>query len=188
MSDSKRVDRSFPPSPRPAVLSTLLVPLLAIVTAVVIGGVIIWLTGTGPPPSEVADWPPFLLNTGLWRPVLAYAGLIQGAVGSWSAIAETTVWTVPYIFAGLAVALAFKGGLFNIGAEGQLALGALAAAWIGFGLPALVGPLPAIVHVPLALVVGMLAGALWGAIPGYLKARTGAHEVINTIMLNYLAL
>jgi simple sugar transport system permease protein len=164
------------------------VPLLAIVTAVVIGGVIIWLTGTGPPPSEVADWPPFLLNTGLWRPVLAYAGLIQGAVGSWSAIAETTVWTVPYIFAGLAVALAFKGGLFNIGAEGQLALGALAAAWIGFGLPALVGPLPPIIHVLLALVGGMLAGALWGAIPGYLKARTGAHEVINTIMLNYLAL
>jgi simple sugar transport system permease protein len=166
-----------------------LVPALAVLTAVIVGGLIIWLTGTGPPPSEVAaTWPPFLVETGLWRPILAYWGLIQGAIGSPQAIAETTVWAVPYIFAGLAVALAFKGGLFNIGAEGQLALGALATAWVGFGLPAITGPLPAIIHVPLALAGGMAAGAAWGAIPGYLKARTGAHEVINTIMLNYLAL
>jgi ABC-type uncharacterized transport system permease subunit len=166
----------------------LLVPLLAVLTAVVIGGAIIWLTGTGPPPGEVANWPPALVQTGLWRPLLAYAGLVQGAAGSPAALSETTVWAVPYIFAGLAVALAFKGGLFNIGAEGQLALGALIAAWVGFGLPALTGPLPALVHVPLALAGGLLAGAGWGAIPGWLKARTGGHEVINTIMLNYLAL
>jgi simple sugar transport system permease protein len=158
------------------------------VTAVVVGGLIIWLTSTGPAPSEVADWPAWLVQSGLWRPLLAYAGLVEGAVGSPQALSETAVWATPYIFAGLAVALAFKGGLFNIGAEGQLALGALIAAWIGFGLPRLVGPLPAAVHVPLALLGGAAAGAAWGAFPGWLKARTGGHEVINTIMLNYLAL
>jgi general nucleoside transport system permease protein len=166
----------------------LLVPLLAIVTAVAIGALVIWLTGAAPPPPEVADWPPPLLQSGLWRPVLAYIGLAQGAAGSPEAVSETLVWATPYIFAGLAVALAFKGGLFNIGAEGQLALGALLAAWAGVALPGIVGPLPGIVHVPLALAIGALAGAAWGALPGWLKARTGAHEVINTIMLNYLAL
>jgi ABC-type uncharacterized transport system permease subunit len=166
----------------------LLVPLLAVFTAVVIGGVVIWLTGTGAAPSDVKGWPGFLVQSGLWRPLLAYLGLVQGAFGSRQALSETTVWATPYIFAGLAVALAFKGGLFNIGAEGQLALGALIAAWIGFALPGIIGPLPAIVHVPLALLGGALAGAFWGAIPGWLKARTGGHEVINTIMMNYLAL
>jgi simple sugar transport system permease protein len=168
--------------------SSFIISLLAVFTAVVIGGVIIWLTGSGPPPPEVQGWPPVLVETGLWRPILAYAGLLQGAFGSPAALAETMVWTTPYIFAGLAVALAFKGGLFNIGAEGQLVLGALFAAWVGFALPRLVGPLPPLVHVPLAILGGALAGAAWGAIPGWLKARTGAHEVINTIMLNYLAL
>jgi simple sugar transport system permease protein len=87
------------------------------------------------------------------------------------------------------VALAFKGGLFNIGAEGQLAFGAVAAAWVGYKLPELLRmDLPAILHVPLAAAAGMLAGAIWGAIPGWLRARTGAHEVINTIMMNYIAL
>lgn len=166
----------------------VLVPVLAVLTAVLLGGLIIWLTGGGPPPDEVRDWPALLVASGLWRPVLAYAGLLQGALGSPQALSETLVWATPYIFAGLAVALAFKGGLFNIGAEGQLALGALAAAWVGFALPALLGPLPGLLHVPLAILGGALAGALWGAIPGWLKARTGGHEVINTIMLNYLAL
>jgi simple sugar transport system permease protein len=104
-------------------------------------------------------------------------------------LSETTVWATPYIFAGLAVALAFKGGLFNIGAEGQLAFGAVAAAWVGYALPDVLGvTLPPVIHVPLAVGAGMLAGAVWGAIPGWLKARTGAHEVINTIMMNYIAL
>ena len=104
-------------------------------------------------------------------------------------MSETTVWASPYIFAGLAVALAFKGGLFNIGAEGQLAFGAVAAAWFGYTLPEILGfSLPAIVHIPLAVGMGILAGALWAAIPGSLKAYTGGHEVINTIMMNYIAL
>jgi simple sugar transport system permease protein len=84
---------------------------------------------------------------------------------------------------GLAVALAFKCGLFNIGAEGQVALGSLAAAYVGYSVHA-----PAIIHLPLTLAAGMLGGFLWGAVPGFLKARTGAHEVITTIMMNYLAL
>jgi general nucleoside transport system permease protein len=169
-------------------LRGLLVPILAVFTAVVIGGLVIWLTGSGPAPDEVVGWPSFLVKSGLWRPLLAYTGLVQGAFGSRQALSETAVWATPYIFAGLAVALAFKGGLFNIGAEGQLAMGALIAAWVGFGLPHITGALPSIVHIPLAIVGGALAGALWGAIPGWLKARTGGHEVINTIMMNYLAL
>ncbi|HEX9016502.1 MAG TPA: ABC transporter permease [Chloroflexota bacterium] len=166
----------------------LLVPLLAVLTSVLIGGFVIWMIGGSPPPDDVKGWPSFLLTTGTWRPILAYVGLIEGAFGSPQALSETAVWTSPYIFAGLAVALAFKGGLFNIGAEGQLALGALISAWIGFALPRITGPIPAVIHVPLAILGGTLAGGIWAAIPGWLKARTGGHEVINTIMMNYLAL
>jgi len=123
------------------------------------------------------------------NPFAAYIGLMQGAFGSAKAISETAIWATPYIFAGLAVALAFKGGLFNIGAEGQLALGAVAAAWVGYALPGMLGfDLPAAVHIPLVIGFGMLVGALWGAIPGALKAFAGGHEVINTIMMNYIAL
>jgi simple sugar transport system permease protein len=104
-------------------------------------------------------------------------------LGSPQAIANTLIRATPYIFTGLAVALAFKCGLFNIGAEGQLALGALLTAWVGFNLQ-----LPGLLHLPLALLAGIAGGFLWGAIPGVLKARTGAHEVITTIMLNYLAI
>ncbi|RLC90679.1 MAG: ABC transporter permease [Chloroflexi bacterium] len=150
-------------------INAVLIPLLAVFTALVIGALIIKAAGGGP--------------------LDAYKGLFQGALGSLKALSETTVWATPYIFAGLAVALAFKGGLFNIGAEGQLALGAVAAAWVGYALPDVLGvTLPAVIHVPLAVGAGMLAGAIWGAIPGWLKARTGGHEVINTIMMNYIAL
>ncbi len=152
-----------------AVNAPMLVPLLAILTAMVVGGVIIALVGG--------------------NPFAAYIGLAQGAFGSFKALSETAVWASPYIFAGLAVALAFKGGLFNIGAEGQLAFGAVAAAWFGYALPDTIGfSLPAIIHIPLAVGMGILAGALWAAIPGALKAYTGGHEVINTIMMNYIAL
>jgi simple sugar transport system permease protein len=143
--------------------------VLAVITALVVGALLIVVAGG--------------------NPLAAYMGLFQGAFGSARALAETTVWATPYIFAGLAVALAFHGGLFNIGAEGQLAFGAVASAWVGYKLPELLGmDLPALVHVPLTVGAGMLAGGLWGAIPGWLKARTGAHEVINTIMMNYIAL
>lgn len=150
-------------------LDAMLVPFLAILTAVVLGGIIIVLVRG--------------------NPFLAYAGLIQGSFGSVKALSETSVWATPYIFAGLAVTLAFKGGLFNIGAEGQLALGAVASALIGYALPEWLGfDLPKIIHLPLAIIVGMAAGAIWAGIVGFLKAYTGGHEVINTIMMNYIAL
>jgi len=150
-------------------LDAMLIPLLAILTAVVLGGIIIAVVRG--------------------NPFLAYYGLIQGSFGSAKALSETAVWATPYIFAGLAVALAFKGGLFNIGAEGQLALGAVSSAFIGYALPEWLGfDLPKIIHLPLAIIVGMGMGALWAAIVGFLKAYTGGHEVINTIMMNYIAL
>jgi len=144
----------------------LLVPLLAIFTSLLIGAGLISLT-TGSPGTALQ----------------AYQGLLTGALGSPQALANTLLRATPYIFAGLAVALAFKCGLFNIGAEGQVALGGLCAAYVGYAVP-----LPGLLHPLAALAAGVLGGFLWGAVPGFLKARTGAHEVITTIMMNYLAL
>jgi simple sugar transport system permease protein len=129
----------------------------------------------------------------------AYATLFRGAVvdpgavgravqgdGSWAAvfrpISETLTSAAPLVFTGLAFALAFRGGLFNIGVQGQAILGAIGAGLAGFLLP-----LPVVLHLLLALLAGGLAGAFWGFVPGILKARTGAHEVITTIMLNSVA-
>lgn len=96
---------------------------------------------------------------------------------------ESLVVTTPYLLSGVAIALGFQAGVFNIGAEGQLFMGSIMAAWAGYYFKGL----QPIVHVPLALGIGVLAGALWGFIPGWLKAKTGSHEVINTIMMNYIA-
>jgi simple sugar transport system permease protein len=145
-------------------LSALAVPFLAVFTALVIGAVVIAFTGK--------DW------------LAAYIGLWEGSFGSLRAIENTVVKSTPYIIAGLGVALGFKAGLFNIGAEGQLYAGALLAVLVGFGLAGL----PPLLHVPLAIAAGALGGFIWGAIPGILKARAGAHEVINTIMMNYIAI
>lgn len=152
-----------------SILDASLIPFLAIITAVLIGGVIIKIVGGDP--------------------FVAYKALLQGAFGSKKALSETAIWSTPYIFAGLAVALAFRGGLFNIGAEGQLAFGAVFSALIGYALPEWLGfNLPTYIHLPLAILAGALAGGLWAAIVGVLKAYTGGHEVINTIMMNYIAL
>ncbi|GCD92239.1 ABC transporter permease [Nocardioides sp. LS1] len=112
----------------------------------------------------------------------SYWALLTGSVGSGHAIGITLVRSAPLICAGLGVTLAFRAGLFNIGAQGQLLLGALAAGYVGF-----TWHLPPGIHLLVALLAGVAGGALWGAIAGVLKARTGAHEVITTIMLNYLA-
>jgi general nucleoside transport system permease protein len=96
------------------------------------------------------------------------------------------VRSIPFIIAGLAVALGFKAGLFNIGAEGQLYLGAIFAVWVGYSV--FFQGLPAIIHLPLVVLVGIVGGLIWGAIPGALRAYTGAHEVITTIMLNFVAI
>jgi len=93
------------------------------------------------------------------------------------------VQSTPYIFTGLAVAVGFRSGLFNIGVEGQLFMGAAAATYVGYAVTGL----PAYIHMPLALLAGAAGGALWGFIPGLLKAKTGGHEVINTIMMNWIA-
>ena len=98
----------------------------------------------------------------------------------------TIVRSIPFIIAGLAVALGFKAGLFNIGAEGQLYLGAIFAVFVGYS--GIFAGLPALIHLPLVIVVGIIGGMIWGGIPGLLKAFTGAHEVITTIMLNFIAL
>ena len=116
-------------------------------------------------------------------PVDAFVALFQGAFSNRNALSETLVATIPYIFLGLAVAIGFRASLFNIGAEGQFYLGAVFAVFVGFRVHGLAG----IVHVPLAILAGMLGGLLWASIAGILKARFGAHEVITTIMLNYIA-
>lgn len=147
-------------------LDVLSMPLLAVLTAFILGGLVIWIT------------------SGSFLSVLqAYAGLFQGAITKQRGLSETLVATVPYIFLSLAVAVGFKTGLFNIGVEGQFYIGAVSAAFVGQTLRGL----PAIIHLPLTLAAAALGGAIWAAIPGYFKARTGAHEVITTIMMNYIS-
>ena len=105
----------------------------------------------------------------------AYSALFKGALGGPTAITETTAQAAPLIFAGLGVGLGFRAGLFNIGAQGQAVWGSIVAAYVGFTFHG-----PMIVHLPLAILAGVAAGALWGGIAGILKARAGAHEVIVT--------
>jgi len=117
------------------------------------------------------------------NPIDAFGALLQGAFTNRNALEETLIATIPYIFLGLGVAVGFRGGLFNIGAEGQFYLGAVFGVFVGVSLHGL----PGILHIPIALLAGMLGGFLWASIAGVLKARFGAHEVITTIMLNYVA-
>ena len=147
-------------------LDRAIMPALALVTAFVLGAVVIWITSGR------------FLTIGD-----AYGGLLRGAFFKERGLSESLVATVPYILLSLAVAVGFKSGLFNIGAEGQFYIGAISAAFVGQALH----ELPAIIHLPLALLAGALGGAIWAGIPGYLKARTGAHEVISTMMMNYVA-
>jgi simple sugar transport system permease protein len=182
-------------------LQAVLVPLLAIFTGMLLGGIIIAAT------SE-AVWAAFHVSfvEGLkasWDAIAtAYGALLVGAFGrpgdiikalfsgdpqaiylALYPITESLMAATPLIFAGLSVALGFRAGLFNIGAEGQLFLGAIFAAFVGYAFRGL----PAIIHIPLAFLAGAVGGGFWGFIPGWLKAKTGGHEVINTIMMNYIA-
>lgn len=112
-----------------------------------------------------------------------FESLWKGSFGTSDNLIETMVFAVPLIFTGLAHAIAFKTGLFNIGVEGQFIIGMLIAAVIG-----IIPGIPRIIHLPLVLIGGALGGAIWAAIPGYLKAKTGTNEVVNTIMMNFIAM
>ena len=149
-----------------------MLPFLAIVLALIFGALIMIFSS------------PLILGLDLTLPLLAYKALVEGAFGSFGAVVSTIVNASPLILAGLAVGVAFKAGLFNIGAQGQFLTGGLAAAAVGVWLAHAPGP----VAIPLALVAAILVGSVYGAIPGFLKAYTGAHELVTTIMLNYIAL
>ena len=141
----------------------LLIPIISIILGLLVGAVIMAVSG--------------------YSPVKGYIALWNGIFGDSYAVGETIRQISPYILAGLAVAFAFRTGLFNIGVEGQLMVGWFAAAYVGMAFE-----LPKIIHLPLALLAAAVAGALWGLVPGILKATLRVHEVIVTIMMNYIAL
>lgn len=150
----------------------LLVTTIAILLGLVVGSVLIILSGVIGP-AKTFD--PTL-------PITAYGALLEGALGGPKAIANTLNAATPLIFAGLSVAFGFRAGLFNIGANGQLLVGAFCAAIVGTTLD-----LPFPLALALAIFAGAIGGAVWGFIPGALKAWRGAHEVVVTIMLNSVA-
>ena len=162
--------------------AAVLVPVLAIVTALLVGVFIIALT-------DIEAWrlwgsDPGAALSKTWESIsVGYKSLFVGSFGSLRAISETFVGATPLILAGLSVAIGFRAGLFNIGAEGQMLMGGMAAVWVGITFS-----VPVIFHLPLALLGGAIGGALWGGIPGILRAKTGAHEVITTIMMNLIAI
>jgi general nucleoside transport system permease protein len=142
--------------------SGAVVPILSVILAVIAGAIVVLLVGDNP-----------------WT---AYSALFKGAFGSPYYFTETVIAAIPLMLSGMAVAFSFRGGLFNIGASGQLIIGAICAAFIGYKLS-----LPGILLVPLAILAGCLGGAVWAGLAGVLKAWRGAHEVITTMMLNYTA-
>ncbi|WP_409294321.1 ABC transporter permease [Peribacillus sp. SCS-26] len=144
-------------------LTNIVVPVIAVVLGLIAGTIIMLATG--------------------YDPAAGFGALFYGMFGEVFYTGETIRQVTPYILSGLAVAFAFRTGLFNIGVEGQVLIGWLAAVWVGLAVD-----LPKIIHLPLAIIAAALAGAFWGFIPGYLKARFKVHEVIVTIMMNYIAL
>jgi general nucleoside transport system permease protein len=144
-------------------LVNILVPIISIILGLLVGAAVMWFSG--------------------YDPIAGYIALWNGIFGNMYSIGETIRQISPYILAGLAVAFAFRTGLFNIGVEGQLIVGWFAAAYVGMAFE-----LPTFIHLPLALLAAALAGALWGLVPGILKATLHVHEVIVTIMMNYIAL
>ena len=144
-------------------LINILVPVVSIIVGLLVGAVVMLVSG--------------------YDPILGYTALWNGIFGDSYSIGNTIRQITPYILAGLAVAFAFRTGLFNIGVEGQLLMGWLAAAWVGYAVE-----LPRIIHLPLAIIAAAIAGGLWAFLVGFLKARLNVHEVISSIMLNYTAL
>jgi simple sugar transport system permease protein len=149
-----------------------LVPILAVIVGLVVGAIIMAASST----FAAGGFQPLL-------PLQAYGALLQGSILSFNGLVSTAVQAAPLILAGLAVGIGFKAGLFNIGASGQFLLGAITAAALGYQLASWSGW----AAIPITIVAAALAGAAWGFIPGALKAWTGAHEVVTTIMLNFIA-
>ncbi|HUS43940.1 MAG TPA: ABC transporter permease [Ilumatobacteraceae bacterium] len=160
----------------------LLVPALAVITALLIGGIIIALSDVDNLRLFRTD-PLEAMNETISTVWGAYRSMFVGAFGSINAISETLFAATPLILAGLAVAVGFQAGLFNIGAEGQIIIGGMAALYVGFTFD-----LPGIVLIPMCLAAAIVGGGFWAGIAGMLRAKTGAHEVITTIMLNFIAL
>ena len=153
----------FAKHPRLGIIFTALLPFLATLAALAIGAVMLILLG--------AD------------PVEAYSALVEGAFGSQNALADTLVKATPLLFVALGICIAFRGGVINIGGEGQLVVGAVSATLVGLTFP----DAPGWLLIPLALASGFLAGAVWGGIPGALKAYFNVNEILSTIMMNQIA-
>ncbi|XAS68011.1 ABC transporter permease [Micrococcaceae bacterium Sec5.7] len=170
------------------------VSVLAVLLALILGGLLIASTDkqVGATASYILARPSDFLSAVWTAATRSYVALFQGSVfnprgaglaGQSAPLMETLTIATPLVTAGLGVALAFRAGLFNIGAQGQIIMAGILAAWVGFALH-----LPVGLHLLLVLVAGIVGGAIWGGLVGLLKARTGAHEVILTIMFNYIAL
>ncbi|MCA0990256.1 ABC transporter permease [Pseudalkalibacillus hwajinpoensis] len=144
--------------------ASITVPLLSVALGLLVGGIIMLVSG--------------------YNPIVAYAALFNGIFSNTYVLGETVRQMTPLILSGLAVAFAFRTGLFNIGVEGQLLVGWLASVYIGLQFEGL----SPVVHIPLAILAAALAGAIWAFVPGFLKAKYQVHEVITTIMMNYVAL
>jgi simple sugar transport system permease protein len=179
---------------RTAMSGTAGITFLSIVMALIIGA--FFIAFSDPKVQEASSYffaKPLDTVSAAWSSVTqAYYALITGMlfnpdatslVNALKPLSETITMATPLILGGLSVALAFRAGLFNIGAEGQIILGAIFASFIGFQFD-----LPPIIHVVLAVIGAFIGGAIWGGIAGFLKAKTGAHEVITTIMLNWIAI
>ncbi|MBI5713402.1 MAG: ABC transporter permease [Chloroflexi bacterium] len=140
----------------------VLIPLIALALALIIGAAVLVILGANPLDSYVA--------------------LVRGAFGSTYSLTQILVKATPLLLVGLGIVIAFRGGVINIGGEGQIIVGALAATAV-----ALYVPLPGVIVLPLALLGGVIGGALWGGIPGVLKARLGVNEILSTVMMNQIA-
>ncbi len=147
-----------------AIIHAIWQPILAVAAALAVGALLVMLAGASP--------------------VTGYLALVGGAFGNLNSFAEVLMKATPLLLAGLGISFAFRAGYWNIGAEGQIYMGALGATFVGLNL----GALPTVVVLPLAIGTGFVMGALWGLIPGLLRARLGVSEIINTIMFNYIAI
>ncbi|TAE58690.1 MAG: ABC transporter permease [Nostocales cyanobacterium] len=151
-------------SNRLQILSPIISPLIAIISALLVGAGLILLAGA--------------------NPIAAYTALFQESITTYFGFGNTLTKMTPLLFTSLGILVALKGGQFNIGGEGQIYLGALGSSLIGLFIPGI----PAFIHIPLALFVGFIFGAIWGFIPGYFKAVKSVNEVITTLLLNYIAI